>query len=177
MLVTKPDTVNWDSYGWRTVTSWRQIDPRRGLKWRLFPEWDRAGVEFVEACQMVWNDGKWCIIFDEAYHQKELGCEPVMIKMLTQGRSKLITAVVGMQRPSWVTKFAFSEPTHVFCFRLNLGMDRKKVQDEWGTEFRMAVDELKKYEFAYLNQETREIQTGRESDVLSLLGATHVARV
>jgi hypothetical protein len=177
MMVTKPDTVNWDTFGWRTVKRAREIDPRRGQKWRLFPEWDRAGLEFIEAGQMAWHDGSWCVYFDEGYHIKEVGAEDLMVKLLTQGRSKLLTVVVGMQRPSWVTKFALSEPTHVFSFRLNLGNDLKKIRDECGREMEDAIRQLRKYEFAYLNQETREIETGRESDVLSLLGATSVVGV
>jgi hypothetical protein len=177
MLVTKPDAVNWDSFGWRTVHRAREIDPAKGFKWRLFPKWERAGLEFVEACQMAWSDGKWCVYFDEGYHIKEVGAEATMVKLLTQGRSKLITVVVGMQRPSWVTKFALSEPTHVFSFRLNLGMDLNKIREECGREMEDAIRGLNRYQFAYLHQETREIQIGRESDVLSLLGANNVSGI
>ncbi len=176
MLVTKPDSVNWESFGWRTVKRARDIDPAKGLAWRLFPDWDRAGMEFTEAGLMAWNDGSWCIYFDEAYHIKEVGCEDLMIKLLTQGRSKLISVVVGMQRPAWVTKFAFSEPTHIFSFRLNLGMDRKKIRDELGKEYEDAIAKLKAYQFAYLQQETRRILVGRESEAITLLGARDVVR-
>jgi DNA helicase HerA-like ATPase len=120
---------------------------------------------------LIWADGSWCLYIDEAYHIKELGLEPLLIKFLTQGRSKKISVVVGTQRPAWISKFAFSEPTHVFCGRLTLGADLKKIQDEFGLPFRKAVEGLERYQFAYLDQDSDKIQIGREEDLFGILHA------
>ena len=49
-----------------------------------------------------------------------------MERLLTQGRSKGISVVTGMQRPARISRFALSESTHTIAFFLE-GRDRKLI--------------------------------------------------
>jgi hypothetical protein len=176
LLVIKPDTVGWAQDGWITVDKASLIDPRKGEKWRLLAPYHRASEEHLRACQQVWAEGNWCVAFDEAYYEKELGLEPLMIRMLAEGRAKRITTVVGMQRPAWVSKFAFSEPSHFFIGKIQRAEDVKRIKDELGRSIADEMATLDQYEFLYYNSSTEEVLTVRESEVYSALGAKDVVR-
>lgn len=49
--------------------------------------------------------------------------------LLTQGRSKHIPLIVLSQRPSWISRFVFSEATFYQVFALNDRRDRKTVTE------------------------------------------------
>jgi hypothetical protein len=49
--------------------------------------------------------------------------------LLTQGRSKHIPLIVLSQRPSWISRFVFSESTFYQVFALNDRRDRKTVTE------------------------------------------------
>ena len=177
ILCVKNDTVGWEQFGWKTVSRASDIDPRKGQKWRLLAPYHRASEEHLRACQMVWAEENWCVTFDEAYYEKELGLEPMMIRFLTEGRAKRISCVVGMQRPAWVTKFGFSEPTHFFVGKLQRAEDLKRIKDELGRDVVTEIDQLDRFEFLYYNSITEDTVRVRESDALSALGATDLQSV
>jgi hypothetical protein len=62
---------------------------------------------------------------DEGYM---IGDIPSYNAILTQGRSKHIPIITLTQRPSWLTRFAFSEASFYQVFALNDREDRKRVQ-------------------------------------------------
>jgi hypothetical protein len=167
VLVTKEDDLNWRGY--RTVKRERDINLRRGLKWRLFPEPAAMAREFRAMLERAWRDGYWCVCIDELYHVQDLvdGKRPNAVKLvdlvnnlLTRGRGKFVTVVSGSQRPAWATKFAFSESRYVVCFRLGLGDDLLKVKRDFGTAFATRVSTLQRYQFAWLDKVTGETGTG-----------------
>lgn len=66
----------------------------------------------------VWERERCGLYFDEAYMlPREKGSAYEAI--LTQGRSKRIPAISLTQRPSWITRFVFSEADYFAMFRLN----------------------------------------------------------
>ena len=167
MLVTKIDDLRWK--GWQTVRRVRDIDIRRGLRWRLFPQGTREQIarEFALMFDRVWTEGAWCVCFDEVYHLQRLSfrvgpkmirrLEDDMSQLLTQGRAKKITVVCGVQRAVEAIREAFSEPIYVLCFQIREGEDRDKVGKRFGRTFQRVVESLARFEFAWLNQTTGEM--------------------
>ncbi len=47
----------------------------------------------------------------------------------TQGRSKNIPVITLSQRPSWLSRFAYSEADHIVYMRLNDRRDRKTISE------------------------------------------------
>lgn len=158
MLVTKPDTLSWS--GFNVVKTERDIRVKDGHRFRLMPEPSQSKVEFQSTFDRAWKDGGWTLYLDELFHIEHQGLRKAAETHLTQGRSKHITVVTGVQRPAWVTRFAFSEPTHIFCFRLGLGEDVKAIGRELGKDYAKQIEGLPKYHFAYLNKSTGNIKTG-----------------
>lgn len=169
MLASKPDDIYWA--GWKTVNTVDKVDPRQADHWRLYPKYEQQAYEFYRAYERVWQEGSWCLCVDELYYQERvLGLGGDVIKLLTQGRSKRISCVVGMQRPAWVSRFALSEPTHVFCFRLGDKRDLKALRDGVGDELADAVSDLDQYQFAYWHKTKRQLKIGRANDLAKMLG-------
>lgn len=169
MLVTKPDDLPWT--GWRTVTTADRISPRKAPKWRLMPAYERAPLQFKRAFDLVWREGSWCLYVDETYHVQNAGLQHHLVKLLTQGRSKRITVVSGVQRPSWVRREVFSESTHVFAFRAGDRRDLQALRDGVSDAFAAVVAELPKFTFAHVDKWDGRITTGTVRDLDSILGS------
>ena len=118
----------------------------------------------------IWREGAWTLYIDEAYyveHVLHIGNETT--KLLTQGRSKHISVVLGVQRPAWVSRFALSEPVHVLCSRLHDRRDIKVMQEIAGAEYAESLSNLKRYEFSYINRDTMNIIKVTRDDVNEVL--------
>ena len=126
---------------------------------------------------MAYSEGGWTVYADEMYYIKHLGLEPEAIKLLTQGRSQRVTAVVGLQRPSWVTRFAFSETVHYFSFRLGDRRDVLAMRDITGNaDYAEVLPQLKPYEYAYLDTRVGQVRLGNRESLGELLGAQPAGR-
>lgn len=178
MLVTKPDDLTWA--GWRSVPSVDRIRPQpsdrdgqpdRGTSWRLTPPYERQGVAFSQAFDYAYNHGHWCLYVDETYHVQDKGLEHKLVKVLTQGRSKRVSVVCGVQRPSWVSRFVFSEATHLFTFQCGDRRDLKALRDGIGDEFAEAAADLRRYEYVYYNKVSRRMVRGTVRTLKDILAA------
>ena len=101
--------------------------------------------------------------FDELYELQLLGLEPEIIQLYSEGRSERVTAVGGMQRPSWVTRkgmsrWAISQPTHVVTFQTRDERDLQVIGDIVGRPYASQVRNLKRFEALYLNQASGKTQ-------------------
>lgn len=67
------------------------------------------------------------VLVDEGYMLRDN--EVAFNALLTQGRSKRIPLIVLSQRPSWISRFVFSESTFYQVFALNDRRDRKTVTE------------------------------------------------
>ncbi len=118
----------------------------------------------------IWKQGNWTVYLDELFYLNRLGHGEVGRKieqLLTQGRSKGITVVSGMQRPVGVTRFAMSESTHLISFGIE-GRDAKKTMREVGNDLWAAtVEQLERYEFAWFYVPERAIFRGRVQDLIA----------
>lgn len=127
----------------------------------------------------VWEHGGWTVVIDELWYAERLGLRPHLERLLTQGRSKKITVVVGMQRPVWVSRFALSQCTHLFSFRTE-GRDGKVLAEAFTRKIIPYIDDesptvIRGHDFAYFNRARRVITTGnarRISRVISGSAAT-----
>ena len=169
MLVSKPDAILWSK--WKTVTTAKAIKTTdSGAYYRLFPTFERQGLEFRYMFDRMWEEGSWTVYIDEAYYlQHELGLEHTMVKFLTQGRSKHISVVVGMQRPFWINRFALSEPTHIFTFKLGDKRDLRAISEGISGELAAVVPKLDKYQYAYYNKDTEGLKRGTAQTLQEVL--------
>jgi len=72
----------------------------------------------------VWEKENQGLYFDEGYMIPD---KQAFNSILTQGRSKNIPAIILSQRPSWISRFVFSEADFYTVFHLNDKKDRKRV--------------------------------------------------
>ncbi len=70
--------------------------------------------------------GRIGLYFDEGFMVAKLKS---LETILMQGRSKEIPCFILSQRPSWMSRYAFSEASHFAVFHLNDRRDQKKVQE------------------------------------------------
>lgn len=100
--------------------------PKKPGIYLLQPEpWEEDPIE--DFLYKVWRRGKTRLYFDEAHMiPKQNG--GAFQAILTQGRSKRIPCVILTQRPSWASRFIFSEAKFFSVFHLNDERDRKTVE-------------------------------------------------
>jgi len=133
------------------------------------PEYDNQRSVFINVLDKAFEQGGWTVYFDELFYiEEQLKMKAYENKLLTQGRSKGLTIMVGMQRPVGVTRFALSQSTHIISFSME-GRDVAQTLRQTATEtLAQTVTQLKRYEFAWYYKPTREIWTGRVQDLLPL---------
>lgn len=140
-------------------------------RYLLDPPYDSQMAAFWNALETVWRQGHWTVYLDELWYLTQLrdndghklGTKIDML--LTQGRSKKITVVSGMQRPVNVSRYALSQSTHIISFA-GEGRDIKILDDVAGKQFALTVAELGRYEFAWFYRPDRQIWRGRVQDLL-----------
>ena len=166
---SKPDDIKFPSF--RKIQS--HLDFGRNpfdngvavTKWLLQPKFNNIWEQrqnFAQAINRAWHEGGWTVVVDEAFFAtKKLHLGDDIDMLVTQGRSKHITMVIGVQRPKWISKFPMSQATHVFIFRCE-GNDLKSLGEAFTPRIIKAVQELKPntHDFVYYNRATREITVG-----------------
>ena len=133
----------------------------------LEPKYEEQGRAFALALDYVWRRsgpmpryGGWTWYADEEWYLEELGLKPWIERLATQGRSKGITCVFGMQRPARVSRFVRSEPTHVLTFQIS-GKDAKSLAEDTIDELEDVARALGPHEFAWYHRPSNRIWTGR----------------
>jgi hypothetical protein len=157
---TKPDPD--DNKKWRGFTKVRKAERLNDIRLNrilLMPEYRYQAREGWLALELVWQHGGWTFVIDELLYAERLGLREPIERLLTQGRSKDISMVVGMQRPAWTTRFAISQSTHVFTFQLE-GRDIKTVADATSPRIVEPIENLRDHDFVYYNRRTRAVAVG-----------------
>lgn len=159
ILRTKPDDVKFK--GFKTVRDGKALDsPGKTPKLLIVPDFRRQKVVAAEVFDTVWQMGGWTLVIDELFYAHDvLGMKAYIDMLLTQGRSKKISVVVGMQRPVNVTRFALSEATHIFSFRLE-GRDQKTIREISSDAFAEATGKVPPFHFAHYHVKTRSVGVG-----------------
>jgi hypothetical protein len=162
ILRTKADDVKYPHTV--KITKAEQLKDPRVERFVLEPYPDQAiqRKEISRALDMVWQMGGFTVYVDETlYVDNELGCRPLLNRLLTQGRNPgKISVICAMQRPVQVTRFAIGESTHVICFGLE-GRDAKIVGETTSPRLAKAVTQLSRHAFCHYYVPTREIFAGR----------------
>lgn len=157
---TKPDPD--DATKWRGFHRARRAqamtDPRND-RILLTPEYRHQPREGWQAMEYAWQQGQWTFVIDELLYAERMGLRNSIERLLTQGRSKKISTIVGMQRPAWTTRFAISQSTHLFTFRLE-GRDIKTVADATTPRLVPLIASLNGFDFAYFNRRERTVSIG-----------------
>jgi hypothetical protein len=163
MFRSKADTVD---YGARRIKTAGELSSLRYRRLELSPGHDKAKqwAQFHAAMELVWKQGGWTVYLDELYYlDDKLGLGDDIETLFTQGRSKHITVMAGLQRPTGVTRFALSQATHNISFGLE-GRDvrlMREINERWAA----AIAGLHRFEFAWFYRPTRQIWVGRIQDL------------
>lgn len=122
--------------------------------------------EITQAYRRVWTQGAWSVYNDELYFiENVLKLKSQNDVLLTQGRSKGITVVMGFQRPVGISRFAMSSATHFIAFRQD-GRDVKTIVDATSTMLKEPLLSLDKYEFVWYYRPRRQFWRGKLEDLL-----------
>jgi hypothetical protein len=147
VLRSKPDDVRYE--GARLVRRAEALDDVRQQRLLLDPKYERQIYEFWRALERVWRQGGWTTYLDELYYlDQQLGLDAPIDRLLTQGRSKGITVVSGMQRPVRVTRFALGESRHILSFGLE-GRDATELGHATNATVAQLVQDLDEHEFVW----------------------------
>lgn len=160
VIKTKPDDIRFPGYD--TVKDFRKLMRLRNKKFVLHSGFD-PGIQryhIANTINLAWKQEGWTLAVDEAYYWTHvLRLEKQLNMLLTQGRSKRLTIVVGMQRPAWISRFALSQATHAFIFRCE-GRDVTNLAQALSPKIAGPVNNLRGHDFVYFNRATREVVTG-----------------
>lgn len=167
VLRTKPDDIKFD--GFRTVRKASAMDDIYRTRLLLAPLHEHQMREAFTMLNRVWEQGGWTVVIDELWYvEKMLRLREYVERLLTQGRSKGISVIVGMQRPAQVSRFAISQCTHLFTFRLE-GRDLQIVKEATTPRIVDPVNSLAGHDFAYYNRATREVTIGNARKLEAVL--------
>lgn len=160
VIKTKPDDIRFPDS--RKVKNFRDLmdlkTKRFVLDPRPEPAWQRFHIS--NAIALAWKQEGWTLVADETYYWTHvLKLENPLNMLLTQGRSKKLSVVAGMQRPAWISRFALSQATHAFIFRCE-GRDLTALSQALSPSIVSPVQKLRGHDFVYFNRATREVKTG-----------------
>ena len=167
MLRTKPDDNKFR--GFTRATSDKAMSSVYARKLLIEPAYDAQSSIGFAVFETAWKQGRWTVFLDELYYiSVELGLQNSVNKLLTQGRSKRLSIVTGMQRPAWISRFALSEVQHVFTFSLER-RDAKTLGDSSTSRFVDIAPRLEQYQFAHFHRPTRTIAIGNANELERIL--------
>lgn len=158
VLKTKADDTRFSS-DFVTRKHASAMDNDRYRKIVLRPDYYAQAYEGWHMLEKAWHQENWGVFIDELVRAERIGLTDQIERLLTQGRSIGLCGVVGMQRPSRVTRYALSEAKHIFCFALE-GRDAKIIAEATNERMEAAVLGLRKYDFAYYYRPDRSVTIG-----------------
>lgn len=161
---TKRDDTWKEFKDFRRVKDARAMDDHYSQRLIIDAPYDKQAEVGHDMLERSWRQGGWCVVIDELWYTERLNLRPQIERMLTQGRSERITAIVGMQRPVFVSRFALSQCTHVFSFRVE-GRDVKVMRDAFSERMVPYIDAdsetaISGHDFVYYNRPKRAVAVG-----------------
>jgi DNA helicase HerA-like ATPase len=169
VIKTKPDDIKFPGY--RKIRKYTDIMDLKTKRFVLDAGFDSALQRYhiANTINLAWKQEGWTIAVDETYYWTSvLRMEKQLNMLLTQGRSKKLTVVAGMQRPAWISRFALSQATHAFIFRCE-GRDLVTLSQALSPKVVKPVEELRGHDFVYFNRATREVKTGNANRLSELV--------
>lgn len=169
VIKTKPDDIKFPGY--RKIKKFNDVMDLKTKRFILDSGFDPGLQRFhiANTIKLAWKQEGWTIAVDETYYWTSvLRMEKQLNMLLTQGRSKKLTIVAGMQRPAWISRFALSQATHAFIFRCE-GRDIITLSQALSPRIARPVEELRGHDFVYFNRATREIVTGNANKLSEVI--------
>lgn len=155
---TKPDDIKFP--GFRRAKRASALDDIHQTHILLVPDHAKQVQEGFAMLERVWEHGGWTVVIDELwYTERLLKLGPWVERLLTQGRSKEISVIVGMQRPAQVSRFAISQCTHLFSFRVE-GRDLQTIKESTTPRIVEPIANLQGHKFVYYNRSNRTVAVG-----------------
>lgn len=155
---TKSDDIRFP--GFRKARTAKALDDLYETRILLQPQHSHQMREGFAMLDRVWEQGGWTVVIDEEWYvEKMLKLGPYVERLLTQGRSKKISVVVGMQRPAQISRFVISQCSHLFTFRIE-GRDLQTVKEATTPRIVEPVNDLTGHRFVYYNRPRRIVATG-----------------
>lgn len=165
---TKPDDVKWPGKVVREVSQiQRKLTDTDSDRWVLDlssksakPNFDFQRAQIAQLFERAWNERGWTLALDETYYiDKVLNLRQNLNWMLTQGRSVGITLMMGIQRPTDISRFVMSSSTHTIVFRQD-GRDARTVSEACAFDLRPVLTSLPPHYFAWYYRPGRKLFTG-----------------
>lgn len=147
----------------RVSASWKSLQSERVDRLELRPRFKDQQLELHRAYLEIFKQGGWtCYNDEEWYVEERLRLTPDVEMLLTQGRAKYITMVMGAQRPSRISRFVLSQSAHVLAFGCE-GRDLKVLADATAPLVGYAAEQLdvKAHEFLWWRRADRRMWIGR----------------
>lgn len=120
------------------------------LIWRPPPEVATDPAALDDALMNLYHRHRGAVFLDELYpFHRGTQAGPGLIALLTRGRSRGITTVMGSQRPKWVSRFCMSESEHYWMYRLADRDDRRRMGEVVPN---LPDENPPKYHFRYYHQ-------------------------
>lgn len=158
ILRTKPDDIKFP--GFRKARTVKAMDRMYDTRILLDPVHSQQMRQGYELLTRVWKEGGWTVVIDEEWYvEARLHLTEWVETLLTQGRSKKISVIVGMQRPARVSRFAISQCTHLFTFRVE-GRDLQTIKEATTPRIVDPIASLSGHDFAYYNRKQRIVTVG-----------------
>lgn len=150
--------------GWRTISKADDIPRAHGrpelrvllwVKFKTEEDEDRQRFQLWKAMTDAFAAGNWTIYIDEIWYAEDVLRLAKKIRiLLTQGRSEGITVVGGSQRPAFIQRIWYDQPTHLFFARDNDHDNLKRISGLNGVNskiVRETVATLDRFEWLYVN--------------------------
>lgn len=175
IIRTKPDDIKFP--GFKRARKASAMDSLYDTRILLTPQFSYQLRETYGALERAWEQGGWTIVVDELWYvEKMLRLGALTDRLLTQGRSKKITVVAGMQRPAQISRFAISQCTHLFTFRVE-GRDLQIIKESTTPRIVDPIANLSGHHFVYYNRAQRVVATGDAKKLDRVIaGSTQVMR-
>ena len=177
VLRTKDDDIKFPNTTRITRTVDLTVNPNRSeAHYLLDPPYERQAIEARRVMDKIWTEGGWTLGIDETWYlDKQLHLGPSLDRLLTQGRSKALSLICGMQRPAQISRFVLSQCTHLFAFASE-GRDVQTLAEAFTPQIKIFMPELRRHEFLYWNRNTRILRYGYAQDLDKILGVTRNVR-
>lgn len=156
--------------GFHRIRKAKGMDNERYNRFLLDPVYREQAIEGWRMSERVWRQKGWTVVYDEEWLAEKIGLTDQIERLLTQSRSLNVSVVSGFQRPVGNSRFAISQSTHVFCFRVE-GRDAKTVAEATTPRMLPVLESLTGRQFAYYNRATRFVGIGTAQSLGSILVA------
>jgi hypothetical protein len=155
---TKPDDIKFP--GFRKARTVAALDDLYETRILLEPKHGQQMRQGYELLTRVFDQGGWTVVIDEEWFvEARLHLTEYVETLLTQGRSKKISVVIGTQRPARISRFVISQCTHLFTFRVE-GRDLQTIKEATTPRIVDPVAALTGHNFAYYHRGKRVVSTG-----------------